>query len=31
MWKLPGTPSVQEYIAVGETTTRFFNSTPRSV
>ena len=31
MWKSPGTPSAQEYCAIGDTTTRFFSVTPRSV
>ncbi|MNT18054.1 hypothetical protein D3C72_1532360 [compost metagenome] len=29
-WKSPGTPSVHEYIAIGDTTTRFFSVTPRT-
>ncbi len=29
-WKSPGTPSSQEYMAMGETTTRFFSVTPRT-
>ncbi len=27
-WKLPGTPSVAEYMSIGETTIRFFSSSP---
>jgi hypothetical protein len=30
-WKSAGTPSTQEYCAIGDTTTRFFSVTPRSV
>ena len=30
-WKSPAMPSTHEYCAIGETTMRFFNVTPRSV
>jgi hypothetical protein len=30
-WKSPGTPSLAEYIAIGDTTTRLASVSPRSV
>jgi len=29
-WKSPGTPSVQEYMAIGDTRMRFLSLTPRA-